>query len=187
MDMPKQRHDRNTWLEQALKILAKEGLAGVRVEKLAKSLHVTKGSFYWHFKDRNDLFRGMLDYWADVLTGDVLKTVIACKGNTKGRLLQMMEVIEETKADRFELAIRSWASHDKAVARKVRKVDEQRLHFVKGLFKELGFTEADADTRARLFIHFQVAAPGIQVPLTKQERATLRKRRHKMLTGSGLA
>jgi AcrR family transcriptional regulator len=184
MEMPEQRLDRNTWLEQALKILAREGLAGVRVEKLARSLHVTKGSFYWHFKDRDDLFRGMLDYWADVLTDNVFKEVIGYQGNAKDRLLKLMEVIEGTRADRFEFAIRSWASHDKKVARKVRKVDEQRLGFIKGLFKETGFPETEADARARLFIYFQVAAPGIQIPLTKQERASLRKRRHKILTGS---
>jgi AcrR family transcriptional regulator len=184
MDMPIQRLDRNAWLVQALKILSREGLAGVRVEKLARSLHVTKGSFYWHFKDRDDLFSGMLDYWADVLTDDVFKEVLACRGNAKRRLLKLMEVIEETRADRFEFAIRSWASHDKTVARKVRKVDEQRLGFIKGLFKETGFLEAEADARARIFIHFQVAAPGIRIPLTKQERAALRKRRHRILTGS---
>ena len=90
MDMPIQQLDRNAWLVQALKILSREGLAGVRVEKIARSLHVTKGSFYWHFKDRDDLFSGMLDYWADVLTDDVFKEVLACRGNAKRRLLKLM-------------------------------------------------------------------------------------------------
>lgn len=183
MVMPKKDLDRNAWLEKALQILASEGLAGVRVEKLARSLHVTKGSFYWHFKNRDDLLRGMLDYWADALTDEVFREVLACPGDAKVRLLKLMEVVEETGADRFEYAIRSWAFHDKTVARKVRKVDEQRLAIIKGLFTQAGFPESEADARARLYINFQVAAPGIQIPQTKQERTALRKRRHKILTG----
>ena len=44
--------DRNEWIDSAIAALADEGLAGMRVEILAKRFGVTKGSFYWHFKDR---------------------------------------------------------------------------------------------------------------------------------------
>ncbi len=43
------------WTEAALVALARGGLAAVGVEPLAKELGATKGSFYWHFADRNEL------------------------------------------------------------------------------------------------------------------------------------
>ena len=47
------RLDAQAWTNAALKTLARSGIDGVRVELLAKELSVTKGSFYWHFKDRD--------------------------------------------------------------------------------------------------------------------------------------
>ncbi len=62
------RIDGNAWIQAALSILAERGISGVRVETLAKQLGVTKGSFYWHFKDRDALFDALLDSWRRVLT-----------------------------------------------------------------------------------------------------------------------
>ena len=60
------------WQKQALETLDKEGIHKVNVEYLARQLGVTKGSFYWHFKNHETLIRGMLDYWARTLTINVI-------------------------------------------------------------------------------------------------------------------
>ena len=48
---------------QALDILADEHNALIRIDDLVKRMGVTKGSFYWHFKDRSDFLSQLLDYW----------------------------------------------------------------------------------------------------------------------------
>lgn len=58
--------DADAWADAALNELAAHGIDRVRVELLAKQLGVTKGSFYWHFKDRDALLARMLDRWRDV-------------------------------------------------------------------------------------------------------------------------
>ena len=60
-EAPRQQLGRATWIKAALDILAGKGLDGIRVEVLAKRLKVTKGSFYWHFKDRRDLLDAVLE------------------------------------------------------------------------------------------------------------------------------
>jgi AcrR family transcriptional regulator len=48
------------WVDAALKTLAHKGIDHVKVEQLARDLKSTKGSFYWHFRDRNALLDAML-------------------------------------------------------------------------------------------------------------------------------
>ena len=44
--------DRADWIHAGFAMLAAGGIDAVRVERLAAVLKVTKGSFYWHFRDR---------------------------------------------------------------------------------------------------------------------------------------
>ena len=59
------------WLEAGLEALAREGIAGVRVERLARRLGTSKSGFYWHFRDRAELHRALLDHWSRVYTAIV--------------------------------------------------------------------------------------------------------------------
>src|SRR3954452_16256300 len=59
------RLDAEAWIAAAFDALAEGGIDAVRVEPLAKTLDITKGSFYWHFADRRALFDAMLASWAD--------------------------------------------------------------------------------------------------------------------------
>ena len=69
------RLNRTDWLDAALTSLVRGGIEGVRVERLARDLGVTKGSFYWHFEDRPDLLRGLLDDLCAVAIGEMRHAV----------------------------------------------------------------------------------------------------------------
>ena len=62
------RLDRKARLTRALEVLGKQGAGELTVESLARQLGVTKGSFYWHFKDRADFFRQLIEYWDEHFT-----------------------------------------------------------------------------------------------------------------------
>src|SRR5688572_15346797 len=63
------------WTEAALAALARGGLPAVAVEPLAKSLGTTKGSFYWHFADRNALLEATLELWERRDTDRVIESL----------------------------------------------------------------------------------------------------------------
>ena len=63
--------------------LLHRGADGVRVEVLAHELGVTKGSFYWHFRDRADLLEALLVEWEEE-TG--LLTDALRQSNPRGQL-----------------------------------------------------------------------------------------------------
>jgi len=145
--------DRDAWVKGALAVLADDGLAGLRVEVLAKRLKVTKGSFYWHFKDRRDLFDAVLDAWKEGRISDIRKQTRAQPGEELGALLHTIDVyssVKNRKGIPIELAVRDWARRDERAAAVVQDVDAERLACTHRLFIALGHSEEEASARSVL-------------------------------------
>jgi AcrR family transcriptional regulator len=136
----------------ALEVLADEGVEGVRVEPLAKRLHTTKGSFYWHFKDREALIGAALDAWVEAGTEAIIRHVDANAGDPRASLKALWErTLEESEHSlRIELAIRDLAQRDEGVRARVRQVDERRLGYLRAHFLQLGGGAALTEARSLL-------------------------------------
>ena len=81
------RKSKQDWLEKGLKILAKESLNGLTIDKMALELGVTKGSFYHHFKNARDFEERLLGYWAN----QYLSTTATLPEDIKTALKQIRE------------------------------------------------------------------------------------------------
>ncbi|MDH4280510.1 MAG: TetR/AcrR family transcriptional regulator [Acidimicrobiia bacterium] len=144
---------RQRWTDAALAVLAVGGIDAVKVETLATSLSVTKGSFYWHFADRQDLLTAMLERWEERATtriiGEIDETV---NGDPIEPLRRLVHLVfrADPPAGRVETAIRAWATTDELAAKTLQRVDARRLTYVAGLLRPLGHTPASARRRARL-------------------------------------
>src|SRR5580704_7351182 len=84
--------NRDDWLKAARMALLKGGVEAVRVEKLARDLKVTKGSFYWHFTDREELLEVLLREWEEELLQDILPRLQGRRGLEALRLLMRLLV-----------------------------------------------------------------------------------------------
>jgi AcrR family transcriptional regulator len=125
---------REDWLRAARLALLRGGLEAVRVEKLARDLGVTKGSFYWHFEDRDELLELLLREWESEVP-EMLSQVGHRSGREKvHRLVRLLEqrarLSEEGKVP-SDAAIFAWASVDREVARRVNKAEEERIQLLK--------------------------------------------------------
>ena len=80
------RLDREDWVNAAFERLGAGGVEAVRVEPLAKDLGVTKGSFYWHFRDREALLDAVLEAWEARETDHYIKTAETDGGQPGERL-----------------------------------------------------------------------------------------------------
>lgn len=148
------RQTRGSWIAAAFDTLVKEGIEQVRVERIAKDLGITKGSFYYHFKDRTELLDGVLDYWANEMTQTVLVHAQMFTGDPIERIYATAEeIIGEEKAG-FDPPVRAWAHNDPRAQRAVDLIDNIRLNFLIGLFSDAGFDADEAEIRARLMYYY---------------------------------
>ena len=148
---PRPQLDR--WIESAIDVLAKEGISGLRIEALAKHCGVTKGSFYWHFKDKQALLDVLLDQWKDGRIRDIEKTTTVTPGKEREQLHYAIELYganRNRKGMLVELAVRDWARRDARAAAVVESVDLYRLECTRQLFVAAGMSDAEAKSRSLL-------------------------------------
>ena len=114
MDKPLRSLSRKIWINRALQKLTDEGIDKVSIAALARDLSVTKGSFYWHFKGREDLHQAMLEHWGKVGSEVVFKEVDRVGGDGELRLKHMSDIIFKRYGDQLnlELALRDWGRKD---------------------------------------------------------------------------
>ncbi len=144
---------RDDWIRAAFDVLAAEGVSGLRIERVAQRLGVTKGSFYWHFRDRDDWIGAVLARWREGRIRDIEKQTQCAPGEEAAQLAHVIEVYSSSRNPRgvlIELAMREWAKRDERVAAIVRDVDAVRLAQAARLFQGLGLDETTAQARAAL-------------------------------------
>jgi AcrR family transcriptional regulator len=135
--MARARTPRSRWISAGLDALAAGGPEAVRVEPLAQALGVTKGSFYWHFDDRGALLEALLDAWEHTLVDEIIERLEAEGGSARSRLRHLFVLAGENRGlFRAELAIRDWSRRDDGVAVRLRRVDNRRVAYMRGLFSE---------------------------------------------------
>lgn len=145
--------DREAWIKGAIAILAEHGAERLRVEVLAKRLGVTKGSFYWHFKDRRDLLDSVLEFWREGRIRDIRKQTQAEPGSEAAALLHTIEVYASArnrKGISIEAAVRDWARRDAQAVAVVEEVDAERLACACRLFLACGMEAEEAKARSVL-------------------------------------
>jgi AcrR family transcriptional regulator len=149
------RTPRTSWIDEGLRALAAGGPDAVRIELLAQELGVTKGGFYWHFDDRPALLEDMLETWEQVLVDEVIDQVEGGGGDARDKLRRLFGLA--SGSDRLlplELAIRDWARRDRSVARRLRRVDNRRMEYMRSLFGD--FCSGDDEVEVRCTIAFSM-------------------------------
>jgi AcrR family transcriptional regulator len=127
--------NRDNWLKAARLALLTGGVEAVRVERLARNLSVTKGSFYWHFKDREELLDLLLREWEEELLKDIIPRLKGRRGRETLRLLLQLMVkrvpLGEEGILPSDAAMFTWASVSPVVAQRVNQAERKRIHLLK--------------------------------------------------------
>jgi AcrR family transcriptional regulator len=140
---------RGAWVDAALQALAAGGPDAVRVEALAASLGVSKGGFYWHFKNRQAMLDEMLDSWEKAVVEDVIARLERESADPRAKLQQLFELARSADFA-VELALRDWARRDNEVAERLRRVDNRRMEYLRSHFGQFCADEEDAEARSML-------------------------------------
>ena len=143
---PLQRGD---WVRAAFARLSDDGIDAVRVEVLARDLHVSKGSFYWHFRDRDELAAAMLDQW-DEDESAWLDEAAADEKSAAARWAELVKHLTDAAHSRQEAALRDWARREERVAARARAVEQKRRGYIANVLQDVGFTARAADSWSEL-------------------------------------
>jgi AcrR family transcriptional regulator len=147
--MAKLQTPRGAWVDAALQALAEAGPDAVRVEALAKGLGVSKGGFYWHFKDRQALLDEMLDSWEKAVVEDVIASVESQPADPRAKLQQLFELAPSVDFA-VELALRDWSRRDTDIAERLHQIDNRRMGYLRSLFGQFCADENDVEARSML-------------------------------------
>lgn len=132
------------WIAAGFVRLAAEGIESVRVEVLARDLGVSKGSFYWHFRDREDLLEKMLARWeADEVAW--LASATSSGHSAATRWAGFVERAASLDRIRTEASLRAWARRDSQVAARVVSIEKNRAGYIAIVLREIGFAPRAAD------------------------------------------
>lgn len=156
-DEPLSRLSREDWVAAALHIFVWKGIDAVRVEPLAQSLNVTKGSFYWHFKNRKELHEAIIQHWGERCTRTLTES-IAKSTDIIDVVLNVfcMWMRDEPFSPRLDAGIRDWARRSEAVKVAVQQADSDRTKALEQAFVAAGYTIDAARIRARALYFIQI-------------------------------
>src|SRR5258707_3434700 len=129
------------WEEEALHAIAARGLDALSIPDLARTLGVTKGSFYWHFESLQALVDAALRRWEamDLEALDEVRPIDDPRARLEALFVQSMQ-----KREAHALYVALALSSDAAVVAAVRRVSDRRLQFLVRSYRQLGLAPAAA-------------------------------------------
>jgi AcrR family transcriptional regulator len=178
---PQKPLGRDAWLRKALDVLFLSGIVQIKVEVLARQLKLTKGSFYWHFKDRDDLLRSMVDWWRDQQLTFIARLAEQQIADPTGQIKAVINFTQHTADSHHDVAMREFARFNKIAALTVATVDQQRVDYLARLFREADFTDGEALLRARALYFYQVGEYTTSLVIDPGLRDELAERQFKLL------
>jgi len=152
------------WLEAASAILLESGVEAVKIAALAKKLKLSRTSFYWFFRDREELLDALVQRWKEKNTGSIVKQSQAYADSPAEATLNVFDCwLDQSLFDsRFEFAMRSWALQSKEMLDEVQLADKQRLEALYNMFKRYGFDDIAADVHSRTIYLVQIGYISMQ-------------------------
>lgn len=178
------RLTRENWIAAARKTLVGSGIDDVKVDLLARRLKVTRGSFYWHFRNRQDLLDALLDHWG-ARNRDEMAAIEAPRGANSRPLVELFRIWlgQDASFPAFDIAIRVWARKSKSVAELVREVDDGWIALFQASLERSGMRAPESMVRARIIYFHQVGYFALSLDESRAERARLAPFYYEILTG----
>lgn len=152
------------WLEAAYDSLLESGVDSVKILPLAKRLNLSRTSFYWFFKDREELLSALITRWREKNTGNLVKQSEAYAESLAEAMLNVFDcwLNKDLFDSQFEFAVRSWALQSPDIVDEVQRADQTRLEALGRMFTRFGYGEAAADVRARTTYLVQIGYISMQ-------------------------
>lgn len=178
------RLNREKWLEKSLSVLADAGNEMLTIEVLCERVGMSRGSFYWHFKDRDDFITAIIEYWEQQSTTALRDYMLSLDCGPEKRLQNLLEKILTFRFSKLELPMRLWAMKNPKTKEVLQRIDRTRYEGVRSLFIDMGFTGDELEMRTQTFVIYYNFMDGFSIEMSDDEEAVRRQNllRHVFLT-----
>lgn len=152
------------WLQAAYQSLLESGVDSVKILPLARKLNLSRTSFYWFFKDREELLSALLNKWKDKNTDGIVRQSQAYAESLAEAMLNVFDcwLNKDLFDSKFEFAVRSWALQSPEIQKEIQDADQLRMDALKRMFLRFGLGENSADVRARTTYLVQIGYISMQ-------------------------
>lgn len=166
---------REDWLAAALAVLIADGVESVKVLTLSRRLKVSRSSFYWYFKSREDLLSQLLAHWRETNNHSIVAHARRPSKSVAEGVLSIFEcwVDPELFNAQLDFAIRAWARSSKAVRRIIDQADQERVQAITEMYRRHGFSAKEAFVRARILYFMQIGYYSLEISEAMDERLSL--------------
>ncbi len=163
---------RADWLTVAMDLLVSEGVGQVKVLSISERLGVSRSSFYWYFKSRQDLLSALLEQWEQTNTALLIRHAeMPAATITEGVCnISRCWVDPALFNHKLDFAIREWARRDGAVRRVIDQTDAARVAAFAALFERFDYDPDEAEVRARVMYYMQVGYYALELSEPIEER-----------------
>ena len=160
------------WLDAAIALFIDEGIDQVKVQRLASVLGASRGSFYWHFRNRDELLDAILRRWQENNTDALIAALGPAERPLEQRILSLFTLWMEQHPfyPRFDNAVRAWAAKSPKARKIQRRADRQRMQHLERMFLDAGYPPEEARVRADVFYFTQVGYYVLDLEETKAQR-----------------
>src|SRR5208282_3556943 len=176
---------RDNWLDLALSVLAAEGVGHVTVLNLSERLAVSRSSFYWYFKNRDELLDALLDRWDRLNTRSIVRQTQAPAATVNQAVCNVFRcwVNPAIFSPRLDFAVREWARRSAKVRNALDRSDRARTEALKAMFVRFEYEDEDALVRARVLYYMQIGYYALDLKEPIEARLDLTPRYLKAFTG----
>ncbi|UWQ54385.1 TetR/AcrR family transcriptional regulator [Leisingera caerulea] len=149
---------RNDWLNVAMDVLISDGVEQVKVLALAERMQVSRSSFYWYFKSRQDLLDALLKTWEQTNTAGMVRQAEAPARTITGAVLNVFHCITNPNLfnTALDFAVRDWSRRSGKVRSLLDRSDRRRVEALTGMFERYGYPGREAVTRAKVLYYMQL-------------------------------
>jgi AcrR family transcriptional regulator len=175
---------RESWIEAARRVLVNGGVEDVKVDRIARRLRMTRGSFYWHFSSREDLLNALLKDWeARNLTEIAQVEMRSVESEADLAAVIRIWIGEDPGFPAFDMAVRFWGRKSSKVASVVRRTDDAWVAQLQKVVGQLGYDSTESFVRARVIYFHQIGYYALGIEEDIERRLELAPYYYRVLTG----
>lgn len=151
---------RTDWLDEGLDVLARDGADGLRIDRLAARLGVTKGSFHHHFAGAAGYRSALLDHYEQSTLSALATAIEARQGDgTRATLAWLTDLATSGDASirraALDRSVRAWASTDPEARATQERIDARVIDALQAAWRPS--TQSDAAARTAALVPYLVS------------------------------